>query len=187
MPSWQTAKRVSLACFVLSLVFYVHQSRQLGVKNFWDLVSPAELKRQTKVVAEEINRSVETGTWAVDYLINAPVTEEMVFRGLFVLIPALILPPAKIWPKWLGINWVVICLWILMAIGAHFWATDHWTLSQAYPPLPQAMVFWGGLINGACIIHAPPTPRGRALGMIAAIFLHAAANAFYIIFFWMFF
>jgi len=70
--------------------------------------------------------------------------------------------------------------WIILVLSTHYWTCYHY-----YPPLYQAIVFQGGLINGSCIIYFSDKKIWgflriyKWLGALTAILLHSAANAFY--------
>ena len=181
----KTAIKVLVVSFIISCLFYFFHPSAIwhGTLPLYqkEALKWSVIKDQIKEVNRKIDLSIENQPfkeWGLQYFIRAPLSEEMVFRGFFVLMPVLFLPAEK---RFLKINWVIVLLWIVMFIGSYLWVIDH-----HYPPLPEAMVMWGGLINGSCIIHADPTPRKRALGMLAAILLHSLANAFYLGLFYLF-
>lgn len=102
----------------------------------------------------------------------AAFEEEWIYRGpLFLLILLGISPP---WFR-------TALVWSFLLLPTYYWTMDH-----HYPVFCQAMILLGGLINGACIMHASDTSRYKALGMLLAIFLHGLANTFYLILFYYF-
>ncbi len=146
-----------------------HRKEVLSLENIKD-----EIVRVGKAVKSDVVGK-SFSNWGFRYLVKAPLTEEMVFRGVFVLLPALLLPAQKIAIK---VNWINVLLWVALFISSAIWAADH-----GYPHFPEFMVMWGGLINGGFIIYAPHTMPGKAVGILIAIGLHALANFFYVILF----
>lgn len=182
--------KILIVSFLISLMFFVFNPAVIknGVmsgnlsgaltEHYKETLNFQNIRKEMVDVGQEIKASVvgkSFSDWGFRYLVKAPLIEEMVFRGVFVLLPALLLPLPKVFIK---VNWVDVLLWVTMFIGSYLWATDH-----GYPHFPEFMVMWGGLINGGFIIYAPNTMPGKAIGMLIAIGLHALANFLYVVLF----
>lgn len=183
-----TIFKILIISFLISLMFYffhpsvIKQGVMAGnlkgtlTDHHKEVMSFQNIRTETADVGREVRASVvgkPFSDWSFRYLVKAPLTEEMVFRGVFVLLPALLLPIPKLWLK---VNWINVLLWVTTFIGSYIWTADH-----GYPHFPEFMVMWGGLINSGFIIYAPNTMPRKAVGMLIAIGLHAGANLFYVI------
>lgn len=187
MKRLTTPIKVLVASSVIAMLFYLfHPS---VIKQGWanrdlkttlnnhrkEALKWSNVKRQIAEVNMTIDLAVKNRPfqeWGFQYFIRAPFTEEMVFRGLFVLIPVLLLPEKKMFLK---INWTTVLLWLIMFVGSYVWTDSH-----NYPLFPQAVIMSGGLINGSCIIHTHHNMAAKAKGMLLAILFHLLANVFYL-------
>lgn len=88
--------------------------------------------------------------------------EEMIYRGPLLLL--FFLFPSQQNKRWL--RFIAWCLLIFL--------TFQWTVKihSTYPLFYQSVIFFGGLVNGSCIIYL----KNKVLGMLLAVFLHSAVN-----------
>ncbi len=135
-------------------------------KNFWIAIS------DFKPVQNRINYSViNIGLFQTLLLFwTAAIVEEWGYRGS-VFFLSLFGTSNRSRGYWAFV-------WITLLAPTYVWATDH-----NYPLLYQAIIFLGGLINGLGIVYFSDNARGKALGMMLAIFLHGFANTFYLFLF----
>lgn len=121
----------------------------------------------------------EIGLWGfekifVQYCVGALV-EELQFRS-----PVLIVSLFLIWChqkytfRILNQFNQYIILWIVTVGTSFVWAQNH-----PYGYVVNYIIFFGGLVNGACIIYAPNDKKW--LGMLCAILLHMLVNSVVII------
>lgn len=123
---------------------------------FWD----TDFSVIQKLIAVRI-RYLGLRAVLTQYLLSA-YQEEMVYRGP-VLLFLLIFPERYAKSR-------SLLAWLLVIGLSHIWAQG---LHGDYAMFYRAVIFSGGLINGACVIHF----QNKAAGILAAVFLHSLVNA----------
>ncbi|MFH1759440.1 MAG: hypothetical protein ABH822_02700 [Patescibacteria group bacterium] len=151
---------------LLSMLFFLlfHPSFSLikykSIADYWQIIS--DFESVTTMIIYSVEYRGLKG--ALLHYCQSGYVEEMLYRGPILLF-AIIIAAQSMWEKTL--------VWPLALFTNYLWV--NWAHPH-YAPLFLAFIFAGGLVNSAFIIHS----KNKALGMIAAIILHASFNLIFV-------
>mgnify|MGYP001591103458 CR=1 FL=1 len=115
------------------------------------------------------------------YAIQAPIYEELVYRGPLWLVSVLLvlLKISRDWEK------------LALASAVLVVPTWHWALLHPYPMFYQAIILIGGFCNGLIVFYLVTNERRTRVSIGAAlplvIFLHGLCNVIFVSLIWRFF
>lgn len=166
---------ICIAVFLTVFVTFHPKSSDNYFNNWRDLLS---FKPVINRVENAIERDGIQNVLSL-YLIQAPIFEEIIYRGpvwLLCIVLGLMGCNSR-WEK----NVVV---WPVLVIPALAWSFLH-----PYPPIYQAFVFLGGIVDGAVIIYLLEKKWSAASvfgSLTLAIYMHSALNLLALVIVWFF-